>query len=540
LVHQKNIIKRPKRLVWFLIYVLYASFILISATAYFAEEQVDKYAANSKSYVITFNDDGSVEHYSVKLEESSEPGKIWVTYNSDEHHLDVKTLNIEELEIDCKSIAEEKTMEILNLDIAGNEEEYKQYFIEKNKFTIKVDNDQKMMLTVKQVPYPSRVILNSQPLKLDQDYQISDGEISTTIPKDGGYVSIYFSDTASDLRAEFKTENNKLFHLPNHEINFDASYSIGSIDEYIWDFCDGTIGDGVLATHQYSSPGYYDVTLVVRDRFSLINRITKVLSVFDANNNGLPDDWEKLYEVDDPNTDEDSDGLTNIEEFVVNSNPIKEDSDGDGFTDGQEISAGTDPLLSESAPEVIEKRSDENIFSHWMFYIIILIIIIVILILFIFVKNKTKKEEKLNISKKTNLPIRRPLKTKIIKKPFVHSALPPEVYNSDLLQLNQPTAQKQEFYGQKSPEVAVNLQIQNDSPQSLDQPQHPQQPQPAPLRPVFPKPMGQQEYELDNKMIDKDFKLPNQDDSVYECPTCNSSVGDECFRCPECGEEFEE
>jgi hypothetical protein len=41
----------------------------------------------------------------------------------------------------------------------------------------------------------------------------------------------------------------------------------------------------------------------------------------DTNGNGLPDAWETLYGVTDPDADEDGDGLNNAAEYRANTNP---------------------------------------------------------------------------------------------------------------------------------------------------------------------------------------------------------------------------
>ncbi len=46
-----------------------------------------------------------------------------------------------------------------------------------------------------------------------------------------------------------------------------------------------------------------------------------VLSPADTNANGLPDDWEAAYGVSDPAADADGDGLSNLPEYLANTNP---------------------------------------------------------------------------------------------------------------------------------------------------------------------------------------------------------------------------
>jgi len=50
----------------------------------------------------------------------------------------------------------------------------------------------------------------------------------------------------------------------------------------------------------------------------------------------------------DPGTDSDGDGLTDLEEAELGTDPDVADSDGDGYSDGDEIEAGTDPGDAES------------------------------------------------------------------------------------------------------------------------------------------------------------------------------------------------
>ena len=52
------------------------------------------------------------------------------------------------------------------------------------------------------------------------------------------------------------------------EVEFDASDSFdpdGQVVQYIWDFGDGTMGDGMATTHAYAQEGFYQVNLVVID-----------------------------------------------------------------------------------------------------------------------------------------------------------------------------------------------------------------------------------------------------------------------------------
>lgn len=74
----------------------------------------------------------------------------------------------------------------------------------------------------------------------------------------------------------------------------------------------------------------------------------------DTDGDGMPDDWEFLYDLDpesdDSNLDMDWDLLENLEEYTYNTNPWNPDSDGDGFDDGFEVTKGTDPTDPKDHP----------------------------------------------------------------------------------------------------------------------------------------------------------------------------------------------
>ena len=73
----------------------------------------------------------------------------------------------------------------------------------------------------------------------------------------------------------------------------------------------------------------------------------------DADNDGIPDEWEVTYGLnpDDPSDadlDLDGDGLSNSEEFLALTDPTTTDSDSDGIDDGYEVSNGLDPTIDDS------------------------------------------------------------------------------------------------------------------------------------------------------------------------------------------------
>jgi hypothetical protein len=69
----------------------------------------------------------------------------------------------------------------------------------------------------------------------------------------------------------------------------------------------------------------------------------------------MADDWELAHHLNpldptDSQADPDQDGLTNLQEFQLGTNPQVADTDGDGANDGAEVAAGTDPLNANQKP----------------------------------------------------------------------------------------------------------------------------------------------------------------------------------------------
>ena len=67
----------------------------------------------------------------------------------------------------------------------------------------------------------------------------------------------------------------------------------------------------------------------------------------------VSDDWKIAHGFDpnDPSVagqDPDGDGLTNLQEFQLGTDPRNPDTDGDGVSDGEEVKRGIDPLNPDS------------------------------------------------------------------------------------------------------------------------------------------------------------------------------------------------
>ncbi|MCG2826687.1 MAG: PKD domain-containing protein, partial [Thermoplasmatales archaeon] len=113
-------------------------------------------------------------------------------------------------------------------------------------------------------------------------------------------------------------------------INFtDVSDDVdGFIINWTWDFGDGNISYEQNPKRAYSNNGNYSVTLTVIDNDGANSTITKQIQVFlDTDKDGVPDVTD---------SDDDNDGLTDEEEKVLGTDPLKSDTDGDGYNDKED------------------------------------------------------------------------------------------------------------------------------------------------------------------------------------------------------------
>ena len=85
-----------------------------------------------------------------------------------------------------------------------------------------------------------------------------------------------------------------------------------------------------------------------------IQRVRVVFSNGGSDGDGIPDDYEVAHGLDpnnpvDAQIDPDRDGLTNLQEYQLGSDPQKADTDGDGLSDGDEVNVShTDPLVADT------------------------------------------------------------------------------------------------------------------------------------------------------------------------------------------------
>jgi hypothetical protein len=224
---------------------------------------------------------------------------------------------------------------------------------------------------------------NSSPndlLSLDIDQ--TDGSFSNL--QDSPYHSsaniippiVAFSDLNKVLLGSGKFYNGESLELLGSlEQSFEFAASFSHLGFYAYEE-EGTSTVALFDANDYSVLSTFEyvntiIALEVIDESLLI--ITdengfeiNTISMGDDDADGLPAWWERMYGLSDEDAtdselDNDSDGLSNLEEFLVSTNPLESDTDSDGLNDGNEINVhGSNPTLSDTDNDGLSDGQEVN------------------------------------------------------------------------------------------------------------------------------------------------------------------------------------
>ncbi len=128
----------------------------------------------------------------------------------------------------------------------------------------------------------------------------------------------------------------------------------------------GYAGTGLGFVGRLGELLFYDHVLSTTDRQQLEATLTAAYrtTAVDSDKNGLPDWWEYAWFGGlgtiggGPNDDPDGDGLTNLQEYKLGTNPVAADTDGDGINDGDEVTLKTSPLAIDTDGDLIPDWAD--------------------------------------------------------------------------------------------------------------------------------------------------------------------------------------
>jgi hypothetical protein len=123
---------------------------------------------------------------------------------------------------------------------------------------------------------------------------------------------------------------------------------------HVTDYC-AYLDSGLALNVTYN----YVVTSLTNGIESTYSNVASVTTISrDSDNDGMHDSYEISYGLDpydgsDAAMDSDGDGLTNLEEFRHNTNPLVVDTDSDGTDDATEVAQGSNPNMDEKLIPVL-------------------------------------------------------------------------------------------------------------------------------------------------------------------------------------------
>jgi subtilisin family serine protease len=128
-------------------------------------------------------------------------------------------------------------------------------------------------------------------------------------------------------------------------------------------------GDGQVSFPHDVAPSFTSGAVYVADTWN--HRLLKMETTLDGDGDGMDDTYELLNGLDptdplDAMIDTDGDGLFNVGEFRIRTNPRHSNTDGDGAPDGQEVADGTNPMDPLDFLSLVHVNTSKPFSIGWM------------------------------------------------------------------------------------------------------------------------------------------------------------------------------
>ncbi len=144
---------------------------------------------------------------------------------------------------------------------------------------------------------------------------------------------------------QFSTTDNQFQFNPSNMSLYGHSLGMGYGNDH-----QGSIGASYFAG-DIAEVMIFNKALSDDERHAVENYLMVKYALIDSDGDGMPDWWEKKYFGNlsrDGTGDYDGDGLTDLQEYLHGTNPLKIDTDGDGMSDAFEVAHGLDPTKNDA------------------------------------------------------------------------------------------------------------------------------------------------------------------------------------------------
>jgi len=257
------------------VYFVYVILVVGANFNIIANETVQQQMDPSYTYHLEFPENGTLTHYYVELADPNFMGIIDLAYFTGTNTVVIQTENIKVLRINSTSVFEDEALKVYkDPPLVLGPDFYKDWFIFREVLYVDVITDVEMTeLSFFNVLKPVEVRVDGMMWNEGVDYDIltSPAGIRTSVPVGETEVEIWFIKPPTTPPTAFIQASTTTVGV-GVPVTFSSLGSFdpdGLIVSYVWDLGDGDIAQGEEISHSFDVPGFYNVTLLVRDNDDL-------------------------------------------------------------------------------------------------------------------------------------------------------------------------------------------------------------------------------------------------------------------------------